>query len=81
MITQAKKITYSLPKPDQYGNYYLGRISDPVIFPVKGFDNPFCGKKYFLSLGERGIVWDGGDFRYFDSPAAALNYLNGLSGA
>ncbi len=69
-----KKLT-SLPHPDQYGNYWFRSKQTevaPAIFPAmhKGRRG-----KFFVSLGRRGVLFDGPDILLFEDPQQAIKAI------
>jgi hypothetical protein len=79
----------SLPEPDRFGNYWLGRKagksvrpSDPAVFPQKRLirrddcEAPVRTGKWLLWLGREGFAMSKDGLREFSSPQEALAYLN-----
>ena len=65
----------NLPKPDDFGNYWLGaKPQGPAIFTALGTKAP--KRSYFASLGgDAGLLFDGPILRYFSGAADALAEL------
>lgn len=64
-----------LPRPDAFGCYWFGPPGcgdTPAIFPFSGGDR---SGRVILSLGKRGVVFDGPDLRAFGGPGEALTEL------
>lgn len=74
---------YALPaEPDQFGTYWLGSRklvagrTDPIIFQRRDRRAGSNHGKYYLLAGDRGLLFRGGDFLYFDTPQLAISHLN-----
>lgn len=65
----------SLPKPDKFGNFWLGsKPQGPAIFLSGLLMRP---GRYFASLGgDRGLLTAGPEIRYFASAEEALSALH-----
>jgi hypothetical protein len=75
---------HSLPRPDQFGNYWFGSprhkgdtgawdSTAPAILHLPTYQK---GRKvWVVSLGEGGMLWSRGRLKSFDSPEAALREL------
>lgn len=65
-----------LPAPDAFGNFWFGTPGDPdqpaimEVRTVKSLEG-----RFFVSLGRRGVLFDGGTFMTFASPALALKEI------
>ena len=59
-----------LPERNAHGNYWFGDPGGvaPAILAAKGGG-------YLVSLGSRGMVWDGGRLMIFPTPVDALKEL------
>jgi hypothetical protein len=68
----------SLPKPDEFGNYWFGRRNDndcPAIFKIDCSKHGHYGE-YMLSLGKDGVVFEkDGSIKAFQHPENALYVL------
>lgn len=70
--------TTQLPKPDAWGNYWLGtgtnRVHGPCLLHSNVKDK--AGnviQRWFVSLGnDGGCLFSGSELRYFSTPEAAL---------
>lgn len=73
-----KKIT-SLPQPDEKGNYwfrsYAGELAPAILISLVDDSKHLGRKRYFLSLGTHGIVFEQGEIKRYDSPQDALKAL------
>lgn len=71
----------TLPRPDQFGNYWFGDprargdtgswdATAPAIFRLLTHNKQ--GVAWVASLGARGMLWSGTELRVFGSPEEAL---------
>ena len=73
-----------LPIPDDYGNYWFKKSKDvsvtECVVVLTREANHKSEKKlaFMLSLGPKGVVWDGTVIREFVSAVQALEYLHEL---
>jgi hypothetical protein len=70
-----------LPEPDCHGNYWFGEPggAGPAILTLVSV--PAVRGKYVLSLGSKGMVWEGARLAIFATPAEALKELRRRMGA
>jgi hypothetical protein len=67
-----------LPVPDEGGIYWFGKpglTETPAIFPFRSNELAKNRGKFFVSLGQRGLVFEGPYLRPFDTPDDALYEL------
>ena len=71
-----------LPKPDGYGNYWLSppESMGPVIFRRRANRERGENNRWFLSLGDGGVVFDGGAIKEYKTPMLALEELETMKG-
>lgn len=64
-----------LPEPDIHGNYWFGEPGGkgPAILTMVSI--PDVRGKYIVSLGEKGMLWEGKMLALFANPEAALKEL------
>lgn len=70
----------TLPKPDDWRNYWLGpKPTGPAIFHSS---EPGNGHPVWIASlgGDRGFLWNGTAFMYFDTPRHALQALQTADG-
>lgn len=68
-----------LPRPDQYGNYWLSfgqRPNGPALLKAGGYKASNRSEGWFASHGDdRGVLFSGTQIRYFLTPESALEAL------
>lgn len=71
----------TLPNPDQFRNYWLGRDrhDGPALFAAKRREEDgkvaFLGWWYVFYGRKRGFAWDGPRLRAFESPEEAAEWM------
>lgn len=71
----AKRLTDTLPDPDEHGNY---KLSDGSLILTSSVHKKKDEEMWFIIRkhdGEYEVVFKGNDLRYFDEPENALKYL------
>jgi hypothetical protein len=68
-----------LPRPDMFGNYWFGpKPHGAAIFALKDSDHVHLTGQYIVSLGEKGMVWQGANLRRFKYIQEAVDVLGEL---